>query len=197
MNWKKHLLWIIPLIVIILLFGWVKNTYNTMTLANKDVDGAWGQVQVVIQRRADLLGNLAETVKGGAKFEKATFTELAAARAGLGQANQSGTRDEQIAAAQKMEQVAYQFRIQVEAYPQLKATQGYLDLMTQLEGTENRIAVERKRYNDAVLDYNKIVATFPNLLLARMFNFQAAKQYTAPAEAQNVPKLNLDITDNK
>lgn len=195
MNWKKHLWWIIPLVVIVVLYAWFKGTYNTMVSASKDVDGAWGQVQIVLQRRADLLGNLAESVRSAAKFEKSTLVDITNARAGLTQATQNGTRNEQIAAAQKMDQVAYQFRIQVEAYPQLTATQSFRDMMTELEGSENRIAVERKRYNDSVLTYNKIIATFPNLVFARMFNFQPTKQYAAPTEDQTVPKLNLDVTN--
>lgn len=191
---KKYLIIGIIVLAVLMIGGWAVGGYNKMIIAKRAIEGAWGQVQVVLQRRADLVPQLVSVVKGAAKFEKSTLENITAARSGLSQALQNGTRAEQVAAAQKFDSAFTQFRIQVEAYPQLTATAGYRDLQTQLEGNENRIAVERKRYNDAILEYNTLASVFPRNILARLFGFTLEKQYTAStSDATTAPKINLDL----
>lgn len=189
---KKYIIIGAIILAILVIGGWAIGGYNKMIVAKRGIEGAWGQVQVVLQRRADLVPQLVSVVKGAANFEKSTLENITAARSGLSTALQNGTREEQVAAAQKFDSAYTQFRIQVEAYPQLTATAGFRDLQTQLEGNENRISVERKRYNDAILEYNTLTSVFPRNILARLFGFAPEKQYTATAANVEVaPTINL------
>lgn len=190
---KKWIVWGVVALAVIWIVASVVSSYNGMVTARREIDGKWGQVQVVLQRRMDLVPNLVATAKGAAKIEKETLENIAAARSGLTSAISSGDRGAQVQAAQKFDNVMYQFRVAVEAYPQLASQAGFRDLMTELAGTENRISVERKRYNDAVTDYNKLISVFPKNIIAGAFGFSAEKQYSAPTGADKAPVVNLDL----
>lgn len=186
------------LIVILALVGLGGCSYNGMNSKRLEVDKTWAQVQSAYQRRADLIPNLVSTVKGAADFEKSTYVQVAQARAGqLNQltnvpADQLTTeRMAQIqqANAQAGQAMRTAINIAVEAYPQLRATQNFSDLQTQLEGTENRINTSRNNFNEAVQAYNLKVTNFPNNLISGMFGFKARPMFQADAGAQNAPKV--------
>lgn len=186
------------LIVILALVGLGGCSYNGMNSKRLEVDKTWAQVQSAYQRRADLIPNLVSTVKGAADFEKSTYVQVAQARAG--QLNQltnvpadqlTSERMAQIqqANAQAGQAMRTAINIAVEAYPQLRATQNFTDLQTQLEGTENRINTSRNNFNEAVQAYNLKVTNFPNNLISSMFGFKARPMFQADAGAQNAPKV--------
>lgn len=183
--------WIIGGIIALVLILWGVGSYNSMIVAKRTIDSTWGQVQVVLQRRLDLVAQTVGSIKGQTAFEKSTLVEIAQARAGITAAAASGDKDQQIAAAQKADNVMYQFRVQVEQYPQLGSNKAFIDFNTVLEGNENRISVERKRYNDSVFDYNMKISTFPRMILARLFGFNPEKQYQAQEAAQNAPIIDF------
>lgn len=175
---------VIAIIVIIILS--VIGMYNGLVRADVNVDNAWAQVETQYQRRADLIPNLVETVKGAAEFEQETFQAITEARSAW---TGAGTPEEQVAAANQMESALARLMVVVENYPDLKATQAYRDLMTQLEGTENRISVERKRYNDAVGVMNKKVRVFPTNIVAGMFGFEKRTFFEAVEGAEVAPEV--------
>lgn len=195
---RSYAPWIL-LGVVVLLLLWVWSSYNGLVSADQAVKAQWGQVQNVYQRRADLVPNLVATVKGAANFEKSTYIAVADARAKVGQvapqaANAPSDPNAFKQYAQAQDQLgATLSRLLVvsENYPQLKATQNFETLQSQLEGTENRIAVERKRYNDVARDFNTRRLSFPTIIIAGMFGGQfAEKQYfQATAGAQNAPTV--------
>ena len=160
--------------------------YNTMVTMKEAVDSAWAQVMNQLQRRNDLIPNLVEVTKGYAKHEKEIFEAVADARARLLAA---GTRDEQIDAANQVSGALGRLLAIAERYPDLKANEQFARLSDELAGTENRIAVERKRYNDAVQAYNTYVKQLPQALYARLFGFGAQKYFEVPESAQQVPKV--------
>src|SRR5947208_5115060 len=155
-------------------------TYNMLVKRSQAVDQQWAQVQNVYQRRADLIPNLVATVSGAANFEKSTLTEITAARASVGQVkidpNQAPNDPVKLAEFQKaqdhLSSALSRLLVVVERYPDLKATSNFRDLQAQIEGTENRITVERQKFNEAVQRYNTSVKSFPTLFLARMLGFQ-------------------------
>jgi len=190
--------------VVVLLFAWKGcSTYNGLVGFDEGVNEKWAQVQNQYQRRADLIPNLVETVKGAANFERETLEAVIQARA-------SATRPE-INAGNLLNnpQAFQQFQqaqdnlgaalgrllVTVEKYPELKANQNYLDLQTQLEGTENRITVARKDFNEVVQKYNSTVRGFPTNVIGGMFGFQQRPYFQAVAEAQAAPKV--DFGGNK
>jgi LemA protein len=169
-----------------------------MNASRLNVDNAWAQVQSAYQRRADLIPNLVATVRGAADFEKNTYVQVAQARAGqlrdltnvpADQLTEARLQEIQNANAQAGQAMRTAINIAVEAYPNLKATQNFTDLQTQLEGTENRINVSRNSFNDAATNYNRKVTSFPNNLLAGMFGFKARPLFQADPGAQNAPKV--------
>ncbi len=190
--------------VVVLLLAWRGcSSYNGLVGLDEGVNSAWAQVQNQYQRRADLIPNLVETVKGAANFERETLEAVIQARA-------NATRPEINAenllnnpqAFQQFQQAQDnlgaalgRLMVVVEKYPELKANQNYLDLQTQLEGTENRIAVERKRFNEVVQNYNSTRRVFPTNIFAGMFGFQQRPYFEATAEAQQAPKV--DFGGNK
>jgi LemA protein len=190
--------------VVVLLLAWRGcSSYNSLVGLDEGVNSAWAQVQNQYQRRADLIPNLVETVKGAANFERETLEAVIQARA-------NATRPEINAenilnnpqAFQQFQQAQDnlgaalgRLMVVVEKYPELKANQNYLDLQTQLEGTENRIAVERKRFNEVVQNYNSTRRVFPTNIFAGMFGFQQRPYFEAAAEAQQAPKV--DFGGNK
>jgi LemA protein len=162
--------------------------YNQMVTLKETVDSAWAQVQNQLQRRNDLIPNLVEVTKGYAAHEKEIFEAVANARARLIGAN---SRDEQIEAANQVSGALGRLLAIAEAYPQLKANEQFARLSDELAGTENRIAVERKRYNDAVQTYNTYIKQIPQNIYARVFGFDQQKYFEVPTSAQQVPKVDF------
>jgi LemA protein len=172
-----------------MVFGQYVSTKNTLVSKNEAVKSAWSQVDVVLQRRADLIPNLVETVKGYAQHEETVFGDIAKARSALLSA---GTPQEKIAANGQLDGALGRLLVVVENYPNLKANENFLRLQDELAGTENRIAVERKRYNDTLQDYNTYVQQFPASLFAGWAGFKANDAYFAASEAsRQVPKVNF------
>ncbi len=170
-------------------FGQYVSVKNTLVTKNEAVKAAWSQVDIVLQRRADLIPNLVETVKGYAQQEQTVFGDIAKARSALLSA---GTPQEKIAANGQLDGALGRLLVIVENYPQLKSNENFLRLQDELAGTENRIAVERKRYNDTLQDYNTYVQQFPNSLFAGWAGFKANDAYFAATEAsRQVPKVNF------
>lgn len=180
------------LIILLAIGGYFVTTYNSLVRANEEVDNKWAQVENQYQRRADLIPNLVETVKGFANQEEEIFTEVARLRSQWGEARDSGTREDQVAAAGELDSAISRLLLVVENYPELKSNQNFLELQSQLEGTENRISVERKRYNDEVRNYNQSIKVFPRNILAGMFGFTEAAYYEAEAGAENAPEVNFE-----
>jgi LemA protein len=165
---------------------------NQMAIKREAVNAQWAQVDVVLQRRADLIPNLVQTVKGYAVQEQTVFGDIAAARAALvGAKNPS----EKIAANGQLDSALSRLLVIVENYPQLKSNENFQRLQDELAGTENRIAVERKRYNDAVQDYNTYISLFPNSLVASFGGFARNDAYFKTEEgARQAPKVNFDYS---
>jgi len=182
---------VIGVIVLILLavFGQYVGVRNTLVTKNETVKAAWSQVDIVLQRRADLIPNLVETVKGYAQQEVTVFGDIAKARSALLSA---GTPGEKIAANQQLDGALGRLLVIVENYPQLKSNENFLRLQDELAGTENRIAVERQRYNDTLKDYNTYVQQFPNNIYAGWAGFKTNEAYFAATEgSRQVPKVNF------
>ncbi len=169
--------------------------YNGMVERQENVSAKWGQVQNVYQRRADLIPNLVNTVKGAANFEQQTLTAVVEARAKATQVNLRADEltPENIAKFQQaqggLSQALGKLMVLTENYPNLKANQNFMDLQAQLEGTENRITVERMSFNEAVQDYNTYIKTFPNNMLASTFGFTPKGYFEADAAAQKAPEV--------
>lgn len=168
--------------------------YNRLVGLQEGVDAGWSQVENVYQRRADLIPNLVETVKGAADFERDTFTEVTEARSRVGQVNFDGAPNaaqlEQFEAAQgSLSSALSRLLVVVERYPDLKATAAFRDLQSQLEGAENRIAVERRRFNEATQSYNTARRRFPASLVANLAGFDARPYFAAQAGADEAPKV--------
>src|SRR6202163_1482056 len=163
---KTGLIVIVVLVLIALVaFGQYVGVRNTLVQKNESVKASWSQVDIVLQRRADLIPNLVETVKGFALQEQTVFGDIAKARSALLSA---GTPQQKIAANGQLDGALGRLLVVVENYPQLKSNENFLRLQDELAGTENRIAVERKRYNDTLQDYNTYIALFPNSLVASL-----------------------------
>ncbi len=175
--------------------------YNGLVGRSQAVDSQWAQVENVYQRRADLIPNLVATVSGAANFEKSTLTEVTNARASVGQVkidpSQAPTDPAQLAAFQKaqdgLSSALSRLLVVSENYPELKATANFRDLQAQLEGTENRITVERQKFNDVVQGYDTAIKQFPAVLMASMFGFQNKPYFEAAAGAETPPKVNFDF----
>ena len=183
----------------LLVFAWGVGTYNALVGQKQAVDGQWAQVQSVYQRRYDLIPNLVNTVAGAANFEKSTLTAVTEARASVGRvqlpAGAAPTDPQQLAqfeqAQGQLGTALSRLLVVSERYPQLTATSNFRDLQAQLEGTENRINIERHRFNEVVQNYDTTINRFPALILARMFNFQEHPYFSAQTEAQSAPKVDF------
>ena len=184
---KKHFLLIIG-IVVLFFAGWITVTYNTLVGQETVVETAWSVVETQYQRRFDLVPNLVSTVKGEADFEQSTLIEVTNARA---RATGATTQGEKLEAFQGFDSALARLLVTVEAYPQLRATQGFQDLMAQLEGTENRIAVARKDYNQAVQQYTVSIRQFPTVLIAGMLGFEPRGFFEADDRAEAAPAVDF------
>lgn len=191
---KTGLIVIVVLVLIALVvFGQYVSVRNTLVTKNEAVKAAWSQVDIVLQRRADLIPNLVETVKGIAGQEQKVFGDIAAARSRLLSAS---APVDKIAANQQLDGAIGRLLAIVENYPQLKSNENFLRLQDELAGTENRIAVERKRYNDTLQDYNTYIQQFPNNLFANWAGFKPNPAYfAATEESRQVPKVNFSTPD--
>jgi LemA protein len=196
MNMKRS--WIIIIVVVLLViivYSSIKGTYNKIVSLQENVTNQWANVENVYQRRADLIPNLVSTVKGYANFEKSTLTQVIEARAKATSVN--------IDASKLTQQNLQQFQqsqdalgsalsrlmVVVERYPDLKANQNFLELQAQLEGTENRITVERRNYNNIAREYNTYIKQFPRNIYANMFNFSEKAYFQADKGTEKAPKV--------
>jgi LemA protein len=188
---KAGLVILVLLLVLALVFGSMYvGRRNQMAIKREAVNAAWAQVDVVLQRRSDLIPNLVETVKGYALQEQKVFGDIAAARAALGGAK---TPADKIAANGTLDSALSRLLVVVENYPQLKSNENFQRLQDELAGTENRIAVERRRYNETVQDYNTYISLFPNSLVASIGGFARNDAYFKTDEgARQAPKVNFN-----
>ncbi len=184
------------LIIVLGFFGYVRNTYNQMVTLEESVNGSWSQVQNVYQRRYDLIPNLVETVKGYAKHEQETFQNVAEARSKVGGQINLQAKDltaENLAKFQQaqagLSSALQRLMVVVERYPDLKANQNFIRLQDELAGTENRIAQERRRFNEATRMYNTYIRQFPATIIANMSGFTAKPYFEADAQAQEAPRV--------
>jgi LemA protein len=185
-----------------LIFGFIgASMYNNLVHRSQGVDSQWAQVQNVYQRRADLIPNLVSTVSGAANFEKSTLTQITEARASVGQVKLNPNQAPSSAAElEKFEKAQSQLGsalgrllVVVERYPELKANNNFRDLQAQLEGTENRISVERGRFNEAVQSYNTALKRFPTVLFAGLFGFKERPYFAATPGAETPPKVDFNF----
>jgi len=186
---NKYVPWIIAVVAILVLVIWPISIYNGIIKSEVNIDTAWGQVQSVYQRRADLIPNLVETVKGIKDFEQETFLAITEARSRWQGATTSG---EQVVAANQLESAISRLLLVVENYPDLKSSQNFLALQDELAGTENRISVERQRYNQAVGTFNKKLRVFPNNIIASMFGFEKREFFQAETGAELVTEVSFE-----
>jgi LemA protein len=188
-------------LVVILLIVWMVGGYNRLVGLSQGVDKQWAQVQNVYQRRADLIPNLVQTVTGAANFEKSTLTEITQARASVGQVKidpNSAPTDQNTLNQFEQSQGALssalsRLLVVSERYPELKSNQNFLSLQAQLEGTENRISVERGRFNETVQTYNTAVKRFPTVLVAGLFGYAPKPYFQGTTAAQTPPSVQFDF----
>ncbi|MFL6232074.1 MAG: LemA family protein [Thermoanaerobaculia bacterium] len=192
---------LIAAVVVVLILGMsLVGVYNGLVGAQQAVEGQWAQVQNVYQRRADLIPNLVASVKGAANFEQSTLTQVIEARSRVGQLSTQASNEilndpAKFAQYQKaqdgLSSALSRLMVVVEQYPQLQAVQAFRDLMTQLEGTENRVAVERRTFNQVAQDYNTRIRRFPAALFASMMGFQPKPYFQAAPGAETAPKVDF------
>ena len=189
MDSKKKIIIVILVVIALLvvsLYSFFAGNYNNFVRLDQAVKSSWAQVENQLQRRYDLIPNLVETVKGYAKQEKDVMIEVTNARARVGGAT---SVPDKIAANNELSGALSRLLLVVERYPDMKSNQNFLHLQDELAGTENRIAVERMRYNEAVKIFNQTIKSFPANLLAGMFGFREAAFFDAPKEAKTAPKV--------
>jgi len=192
---KKFVPIIIVAAVVVILVAWAISAYNGLVIKDENCSKQWSKVESQYQRRMDLIPNLVNTVKGYASHEEATLLKVIEARNQASQVKidaENMTQEQLNNFQQSQENLSSAIRglnIVVEQYPDLKANQNFLELQSQLEGTENRIAVERQRYSDVVNEYNTSVRRFPNSIFASMFGFEKKPYFEAQSGAENAPKV--------
>ena len=184
------------LLIVAILVIWGINAYNNLVTLNETVNQSWSQVENQYQRRADLIPNLVNTVKGYANFEKSVLTDVTNARAKVGQISVTKEILDDPQAFQRFQSIQGQLSnaisrllVTVENYPDLKANENFLQLQAQLEGTENRIAVERRKFNETVQNYNTAIKRFPNSVFANIFGFKDKQYFKAVAGSETPPKV--------
>ena len=192
---KSYIVLIVIGLFLVITFSWVKGTYNGMVTNEEGVSTAWAQVENVYQRRADLIPNLVNTVKGYAEHEKGTLQAVIEARSkatgiNINADNMNAASMKQFMAAQDgLSSALSKLMVVVERYPDLKANQNFLALQSQLEGTENRIATERRRFNEAAKTYNVSIKKFPGNIFANMFGFEKKDYFKATEGADKAPEV--------
>ncbi|HVN67425.1 MAG TPA: LemA family protein [Candidatus Sulfotelmatobacter sp.] len=187
-KWNKPWVWIVGIIIVLLLF--IGGSYNRLVGLDQNVTQSWAQVENQLQRRNDLIPNLVATVKGYSKHESSIFIEVAAARTRLAGVIKTGTATDKISAAKDMDTALSRLLAIAENYPDLKASANFIRLQDELAGTENRIAVERMRYNQAVQSYNTAAKMIPTVIFVNWFGFDKAKPYfEAAPSAKAAPKV--------
>lgn len=187
---KNPLVWVVGVIVILGL--WVMGAYNSLVGLEENVDNSFAKIETQYQRRMDLIPNIINTVKGVANFEQTTLQNVVTARSAWATAAGSNAK---IAAANQFDSALSRLLVTVEAYPQLKATESFRDLTTELEGTENRIAFARNEFNDTATAYNKSVRLFPRNLIAKTLGFDSEKKlFEAKAGAEDAVKVDFETT---
>ncbi len=186
----------VVILLIILTVSWATSKYNSFVGLNENVKSAWSQVENVYQRRADLVPNLVATVKGVANFERETYTAVTEARAKVGQIKLTADQLSDPAMIQKFQaaqdglgSALSRLLVVSENYPQLKANENFLQLQAQLEGTENRITVERQKYNQVAQEYNTAIKKFPGVIIANFSGFKEKEYFKAAAGSEQVPKV--------
>ena len=195
--------WIVPTVIIAFVFLFAISSYNGLVSTQADAKTAWSKVESSYQRRNDLIGNLVKTVQGAADFEKSTLTAVVEARAKatsvtVDPANITPKQLAQFQQAQSgLSSSLSRLLVSVEQYPDIKANQNFLELQSQLEGTENRINVERDRFNDAVNVYDKKIKSFPSVIFAKLFGFDEMARFEAEAGAEKAPEVNFDFDKKK
>lgn len=195
MNVKKNLGWIIPVGILVLVVLWAIGGYNGMVKMDEQVQNSWANVETQYQRRADLIPNLVSTVKGYAKHEQQTLEDVVKARSEATQVkvDAENLTPEKLAAFQKAQSgvssALGRLLAVAENYPDLKANQNFLELQSQLEGTENRITVARKDFNDTAKSYNQAIRQFPKNILAGLFGFEKKSYFEAEAGSEKAPKV--------
>lgn len=184
------------IVLVIMLVSWATGKYNGFVGLNEGVKGAWSQVENVYQRRSDLIPNLVATVKGVANFEKETYTAVTEARAKVGQMKIDATQLEDPEAFAKFQRAQdglsgalQRLMVVSENYPQLKANENFLQLQAQLEGSENRITVERQKFNTVVQEYNTAIKKFPGVIIANFGGFREKAYFKAAEGADQAPKV--------
>ena len=195
--------WLIPVIIIVVvvfaLYKWAVGINNTAVILEEDAKTSWADVESSYQRRNDLISNLVKTVQGAADFERGTLTDVIEARAKATQVTVDPTNisPEKLAEFQQAQSgvssALSRLLVTVEQYPDLKANQNFLELQSQLEGTENRINVARDRYNESVNQYNKHIKIFPNSMFAGMFGFEEMARFAAEQGAEKAPDVDFDF----
>lgn len=195
---KKLIIGSVIGLIIVILIGWVVSTYNGMVTASQTVDSEWAQVQNVYQRRTDLIPNLVSTVKGYAKHESSTLQAVIQARAAAVQPVAGvGAPSQQALNQYDKNQTGLsgalsRLMVVVESYPNLKANQNFMALQYELAGTENRITVERQRFNQAVQQYNVMISRFPGNVIANHFGYKPKAYFAATEQAQTAPQVNFN-----
>lgn len=195
MNIKKHLPWIIPVAIVVIVIMWAVGAYNGMVTLDEGVQGKWADVETQYQRRADLIPNLVSTVKGYAAHESETLESVVKARseASSVKVDPENLTPEKLAEYQKAQSgvssALGRLMVIVEKYPDLKANQNFLELQSQLEGTENRINVARRDFNEAAKNYNTVIRSFPKNIFAGMFGFEKKAYFEAEKGAEAAPKV--------
>ena len=190
--------WIILIIIAVAAGFGLMSSYNGLVIAETEIDSVWANVESSYQRRADLIPNLVNTVKGQANFEQQTLTNVIEARAKATQTkiDPSNLTEEQLNEFQQNQNqvgsALSRLLVTVEQYPQLKANEGFMNLQAQLEGTENRINVARNKFNEAARIYNEKVRQFPTKLAAMIFGFKAKPYFKSAAGAENAPTVNFN-----
>ena len=186
--WQKHKIWIIIIAIVVILAFWAMGSYNAFVTQSEQITAQWSQVENQYQRRFDLIPNIVNTVKGVAKQEQTVFGDIAEARTRYAGA---ATPDAKATAATQMESALSRLLVIAENYPVLQSSQAYRDLIVSLEGTENRITVERQKYNELVRVYDTAIKRFPTSLVAGMFGFEEHAYFDVPEANQVVPKVDF------
>lgn len=199
MNKKVIITLVVIAVVLLVIVVWPIKIYNRLVKADESVSTAWSQVENVYQRRADLIPQLVATVQGAADFEKSTLDAVVSARAQatsvkLDPSNMTEADFQKFQAAQdNLSSSLSRLLVTVERYPELEATQNFQTLQAQIGGTENRIAVERNKFNEVVKDYNTYIRKFPNNIIAGIFNFDKKGYFQATAGAENAPSVDFNF----